>query len=218
MNELNILNFDCPRTCPRFERVDRCRFVPLIRLIGGVGSVNSHTVKVRVEFSNAAALAAAVAALGGEFIGCGEFELFERERGGNRQKIAGLGFRLPGWNYPLIAQPGGDLAFDNFEGYWGNIADLDRLRAEYAAAAAVQAAAALGWAAERLPAGGVRVFHPAGGFLDVDAAGGVDANGFGGVGCHSAAAELAAAIGKPIEFQAKAEFYQTNQAINVIGG
>jgi hypothetical protein len=215
---VHSFRFDCPRTCPLFERVDLCRFSPLFRLVGAVGSINSHTVKVRVEFANAAALAAAVAAVGGEYIGRGEFELFERERGGGRQRFAGLGFRLPGWNYPLIAQAGGELAFDNFNGHWGDVADLDRLRAEYAAAAAELAAAALGWISERQPNGAVRVYHPAGGFLDVDRAGGVDANGFNGRGCHAAAAELAAAIGKPIEFNAKAEFYQNDQSVNVAAG
>jgi len=219
MNRLNVIPFNCPRTCPRFERVDLCRFNPLFSLIGLVGSVNSHTVRVKVQFSNPAALAAAVERLGGRFIGQGEFELFEREnRGGNRQRFSGLGFTLPGWNYPLLAQPGGELALDNFNGFWGNVADVERLRAEYAAAAAEQAAAALGWNCERLAGGGLRVFHPAGGFLDVDQGGGVDASGFNGIGCHAAAGELAAAIGRPVEFIAKPEFYQNSQRISVIGG
>jgi hypothetical protein len=218
MQSLRILPFDCPRSCPKFERIDLCRFNPLFRLIGSPAAVNSHTVKIRIELSNPAALAAAVAALRGEFLGSGEFELFETA-GRSRQRFSGFGFRLPGWRFPLIAQSSGDLAFDDFNGNWGNVADLDRLRSEYATAAAELAAARLGWQSERLSGGGLRVFHPSGGFLDVSAAGsGLDASGFNGIGCHNAAAELAAAIGRPLEFQAKPEFYQSNQAINVLDG
>lgn len=41
-------------------------------------------------------------------------------------------FTLPGWNYPVVVKEDGAAAFDNYGGKWGNIAELDRVKQEYA--------------------------------------------------------------------------------------
>lgn len=212
-----VAAFDCSRSCPAFERRDVCRFSALLAGLGVRAVVNSHTVRVAVAFSNVDALRAAVVELGGQFIGSGAHELFERNAEHKRATVAGVAFRLPGWNYPLVATDGGQLAFDDYGGHWGNVADVDRLRAAYSANAAKLAADALGWLSERNADGSLVVFHPNGGTLTIDATGGVDANGFNGVGCHDAAGMLAAAIGRPVEFSAKTEFYAAEQRLTVDG-
>lgn len=183
--------FDCPRTCPAFERVDVCRFSALLAAGGVRGVVSSETVTVDVAFRNVDALGAAVVALGGDVLGVGSHELFERE------PVTGFGFRLPGWRYPLVATDAGRLSFDDYNGRWGRVSDIDKLRAEYSMKAAELAAAGLGWQSERVDVNGsaaLRVFHPDGGFLYVSGDT-IDANGFNGIGCHDAAGQLAAALG-----------------------
>lgn len=208
------LPFNCPRTCPAFETRDYCRFNSLLAAVGVRSVVTSETLTVDVKFRSVTELAAAVGRLGGSVIGFGSHELYQRdETTGKRQAVDGFGFRLPGWKFPLIATDGGALAFDNFGGRWGNAADIERLTAEYSLSAATKAADSLGWMNERLTVDGsalLRVYHPRGGYLDVTA-GGVEANGFGGVGCHDAATELAAAMGTITATVPKAEFYNQQQ-------
>lgn len=204
--------FNCPRTCPRFERVDVCRFSGILAAAGVVGVVNSETVSVDVAFSDTETLAAAVVAMGGQVIGQGLHELFETE------PVAGFGFRLPDWSYPLVATAGGKLAFDNYGGKWGNPADIDKLRAEYSMMAAANAAAANGWQSERIDVNGaaaLRVYHPGGGYLDVTG-GLVDANGFDGIGCHAAAEQLAAAMGSVAAVAVKPERNRIQLTQNVM--
>jgi hypothetical protein len=203
--------FDCSRTCPRFERVDACRFSALFAAAGVRRVVNSHTVRVDVKFSNVDALAAAALALGGSVLGVGVHKLFATNT------AAGFGVKLPNWRYPIVADELGAVSFDNYNGAWGDNADVDRLRSEYAIAAAKQAADALGWLSSRNVDGSLVVYHPNGGTLTVDATGGVDANGFNGVGCHEAAAAIGSAIGKPAEFIAKPEYYNAEQQLTVGG-
>ena len=202
--------FTCPRTCPKYERRDVCRFNSLLAAVGVAEAVTSVTVTVRVAFKRADALAAAVRACGGDVIGFGTHKLFERE------PVEGFGFRLPGWKFPLVATGSGSLCFDDYTGAWGSVADLERLKREYTLAAAEVAAAALGWLNERTPAGSVRVFHPSGGYLDVTSDG-VDAVGFGGVGCHEAAAAIADAIGATSQAIAKPEAAQVAATIPAAG-
>jgi hypothetical protein len=201
-----VRRFDCPRTCPKYESVDACRFGAVFAAAGVRRVVNSHTVTIDVKFSNVDAFAAAVAELGGKFIGRGSHNLFGT-------MVAGFGATLPNWRYPIVAKFDGSVAFDNYNGKWGDESDVNRLRSEYAIAAAKLAAEQLGWQCERAGDGSLIIFHPNGGTLTVDASGAVDANGFNGVGCHDAASIIGAAIGKPVEFTAKAEFYNAEQRL-----
>ena len=103
-------HFDCPRTCPLFERRDLCRFNPVFKAIGPV-VVNSHTVKVKVEYNDPGALRGSVEAMGGTWLGQGNHSLYERGKvGGGVLYHEGLRFRFPGWNSPQVMKSNGELS------------------------------------------------------------------------------------------------------------
>lgn len=46
--------------------------------------------------------------------------------------VAGVAkVNLAGWQYPIVIQEDGTVVFDNHEGHWGNIKELNGLVAEY---------------------------------------------------------------------------------------
>ncbi len=186
-------NFSCPRTCPMFSG-RWCRFRPVLDQLGPV-KVSSHTATIKVEFRDPRTLRAAVEAIGGQWLGQGQHHLY----GGDE---TGIGFRLPKWQYPLVARADGTLAYDDFSGTWGEVADLDRLKSEYAVQTAQQAATQQGWLTERTNEG-LLIHHPSGGSLLVAANGSIDLNGFQGQGCHEALLDLGIHLEN---VQAKREF------------
>ncbi len=194
-------NFTCPRTCPLVGAF-WCRFRPVLDQIGPV-RVHSHTATVKVDFADPDALRAAVLAMGGKWLGEGMHRLFSTQH-------TGLGFTLPGWSYALVAEKAGTLAYDDFNGHWGNPADLERLKAEYAVSKAETAALALGWQCERT-AEGLTVYHPSGGHLTVTGAT-AEAHGFHGQGCHDALLSLGLNLQG---LEAKPEFTQVAAEIQI---
>lgn len=197
--------FNCPRTCRTCETVDVCRFNLLLASLGIRRLVNSETVQVDVNFEDETALRSALARIGAEVLGFGTFKLWV-------ESATGFAFKMPYATYPVVIADGA-AKFDNMFANFGD-EQAEKLRLEYSLAAADQAAARLGWLAQRIenPNGAsLRVFHPTGGYLDIGA-GSVEAFQFSGGGCHNAAAELAAAMGEVQAVQPKAEFY--NQTIN----
>ena len=200
---LSGTHFDCPRTCPLFERRDLCRVNPVFKAIGPV-VVNSHTVKVKVEYNDQGALRGSVEAMGGTWLGQGNHSLYERG------KVEGLGFRLPGWNYPLVLKSNGELAYDDYGGCWGNVKDLETLKSQYTISQATQAAAAQGWQTE-LNGTELVIHHPDGGSLTINGQS-LDATGFTGTGCHDAIVALGLPFGDAV---AKTEFGQIESEIKV---
>jgi len=168
----------------------------------------SHTVKVRVEVRDHAALAAAARAMGGTVLGGGTHQLYQGP-------VDGFAVQLPGWKYPVVAVNGTDLVYDNYEGRWGSQADIDRLLRDYAVEAAVSAAEAQGWYVERTDQGAT-VYHPAGGTLDVTADG-VTAAGFSGGGCQAPTEYLAGAMGEG-EGRHLPEFFEAHQETRQVRG
>jgi hypothetical protein len=199
-----LTTFTCPRSCRWAEREDRCRFTPMLSSMGVIETVTSHTRTVRVEYRSIAALEAAVRALGWRWLGHGQHSLFQGRETGH-------GIHIPGWMYPIVLRADRSLALDDYGGKWGTPADLDRLATEYRCQAALEAAAMLGWAAER-HGNDVTVFHPSGGTLTVSA-GGIETSGFVGCGCHVAADQLAEFLGSTVESVAKPEMYQQHQQV-----
>lgn len=123
---------------------------------------------------------------------------------------------MPGWHYPCILADNGELAFDNYNGAWGNAAALETLSAEYALEAAAAAARVQGWYCER-SGSLLTIYHPDGGTITVDAAGAVDASMFTGADCVTACAPIEAALGSRSERTLKAEFYAAKQHITAGG-
>jgi hypothetical protein len=158
----------------------------------------SHTVKVNIELNNREALLAAVQRLNWRVLGEGSYELFSSSE-------SGLGIQIPGWRYPIVIKDNGTVAFDDYNGCWGNRADIEKLRAEYAIETARLAAEAQGWYCERVD-GKLVIYHPDGGTITVDATGAVDASGFMGVSCAKATEPIEAALGARREQIIKKEY------------
>ena len=87
----------------------------------------SHIVSIRTEVRDLLAIRAACGRIGLAEPVQGTFQLFAR------QEVTGLGVQLPGWRYPIVVNTTtGELAFDNFNGHWGEQKELDRLVQAYA--------------------------------------------------------------------------------------
>lgn len=199
-----MIAFTCPRTCPLVNS-RWCRFRPALDSLGP-HRVNSHTVTVKVEYRDMEALRRAVEGLGGTWIGIGTHALY------SGHTATGVGFRLPDWRYPLALQADGVLAYDNFNGHWGDPAALDRLKAEYTMAVCEQSATAQGWLCERSATGELLIHHPDGGTMTVNAAGVIDAAGFVGAACHDAIMSMGLPI---LDAQVKPEFSQVAANVQV---
>jgi hypothetical protein len=193
------MKFDCERTC-RFR--EACRFSPALSTLR---LVHSHTSVVAIELRDGRALKAAVEALGGTFVGQGEYKLYS-------SKETGTGFRLPGWHFPLVSRADGSLAYDDYNGAWGNVSDLQRLKGMYAIEAARLAAQDLGWYTE-LHGADLVIHHPDGGTLTVTPDGTVDAACFLGRDCTAAAAPIEAALGRKVDTSLKPEYFQERAKI-----
>lgn len=202
--------FRCPRSCRWAERHDLCRFAPVWEAVQGQGVsvVNSHTTEIKMRFADLDALAAVVARLGGRVIGQGCHQLYST-------KEEGFAVQLPGWRFPIVIQDG-VIRYDNHQGYWGSLAELIKLRREYAIEVATRAAQAQGWMVERNDSS-LTIYHPSGGWLVLQE-GELEAFGFVGGGCHDAAAPIIAALGEGGNVTLKPEGCLTPQAARVAQG
>src|SRR5258708_3996908 len=79
-----------------------------------------HNVTIQTQVRDPSAVASACARLGLSPPVAGVAKLFNVE-------AAGLIVQLPGWNYPIVCQTeAGSIAYDNFEGRWGDPAKLNQ--------------------------------------------------------------------------------------------
>ncbi len=86
----------------------------------------SHIVSVKTEARDPAAVDLACHRLGLPEPARGTARLFEGE-------AAGLLVRLPGWLYPVVLDTAtGQARYDNYEGLWGDPAQLGRFLQAYA--------------------------------------------------------------------------------------
>ncbi len=86
----------------------------------------SHTVTIKTEVRDANAVRAACDRLRLPAPVQGKTRLYQNE-------VEGLAVRLPGWDYPAVANlASGELAYDNMNGYWGDAKELDRFLQAYA--------------------------------------------------------------------------------------
>jgi hypothetical protein len=86
----------------------------------------SHIVAIKTKVHDAAALTAA----------CRRLSLAEPVHGTVRLfsgDATGLSVKLPGWQYPIVIDTAeGAIKYDNYEGRWGDPAELGRLLQMYA--------------------------------------------------------------------------------------
>ena len=83
----------------------------------------SHTLNIKTEIRDLSALQLACDKLGYKTL-AGDFKLYASEE-------SGTGVYLPGWSYPVVIKDGGEIAYDNFDGKWGEIDKLNELVAHY---------------------------------------------------------------------------------------
>lgn len=115
----------------------------------------SHTVTIKASVTDKRAIAAACQRLNLPAPVEGTHALFER---GN--PINGTAVRLPNWNYPVVFNTEtGDVAYDNFNGNWGNITEYEKFMQAYAVSRATQEASLQGYGTheETLPDGSIRL-------------------------------------------------------------
>jgi hypothetical protein len=86
----------------------------------------SHVVTIKTEVRDHAAVSAACRRLQLAPPILGTAQLFS-------DQVAGLIVRLPDWTYPVVIDTtSGQVRFDNYEGAWGDQAQLDRFLQIYA--------------------------------------------------------------------------------------
>jgi hypothetical protein len=86
----------------------------------------SHIVQIQTQIKDAAAVRAACQRLGLAAPIQGKTKLFSGE-------VEGLAVQLPEWQYPVVCDTAsGQLKYDNFNGRWGDPAQLDRFLQAYA--------------------------------------------------------------------------------------
>ena len=86
----------------------------------------SHIVTIRTQLRDPAALSAACQRLGIDPPTQGTAQLYSGT-------ASGWIVNLPGWHYPAVFDAAtGEAKFDNFEGHWGEPAQLDKLLQAYA--------------------------------------------------------------------------------------
>ena len=86
----------------------------------------SHLVTVKTELRDPVAIAAACRRLGHAEPVQGKFTLFTTEASGHAVE-------LPGWRYPVVCDTAaGTVAFDNYQGAWGDRKLLDQFLQAYA--------------------------------------------------------------------------------------
>lgn len=86
----------------------------------------SHIVHIRTEVRDPLAISGACTRLSLPQPTAGEHQLFIN-------RVAGLAVQLPRWLYPIVCQTEtGQVQYDNYEGRWGEPAELDRFLQCYA--------------------------------------------------------------------------------------
>lgn len=119
----------------------------------------SHIVQIETEIRDPTALQAACRRLRLAEPREETVELFSAQ-------ATGYAVRLPNWHYPVVCDlAAGTIAFDNFNGRWGDPRELDRLLQSYAVEKATLEARRQGHSVfeQPLPDGSIRLSIQVGG-------------------------------------------------------
>ena len=101
----------------------------------------SHTVTRKTAFTNREAIEEAARRVGAKIVGDKVHQFYSN-------LVEGLGVQLPGWKYPVVIQKDGQIAFDNYNGTWGDEKELNKFSQQYAVAAIEQEAMHQGYTYE----------------------------------------------------------------------
>ena len=83
----------------------------------------SHTMNIEIELHDRTALEVACQRLGLTLTE-GRVKFYSTEE-------EGILVQLPGWKYPICVKSNGQVAYDNYDGRWGDLAELNKFRAYY---------------------------------------------------------------------------------------
>jgi len=83
----------------------------------------SHTMNIELELHDMDALTEACNKLGLQ-MKSGVHKLYSTEE-------EGIAIQLNGWQYPVVVKSDGTIAYDNYNGRWGDISKLYELKAHY---------------------------------------------------------------------------------------
>lgn len=87
----------------------------------------SHTVTIKTQFKDPAAVLAAAKEMGLAEPKIETVNLFQ-----SGHQFTGYAVRLPGWMYPVVIDTAtGEARFDNYNGKWGKQEELNRLTQLY---------------------------------------------------------------------------------------
>lgn len=84
----------------------------------------SHTMNIKTEIKDLAALAATCDRLGYKLETNSTFNLYSSQE-------SGAGVYLPGWRFPVVVDQAGVVHYDNYGGRWGEESELHKLEAYY---------------------------------------------------------------------------------------
>lgn len=121
----------------------------------------SHVVQIQTQVRDPVAVRAATSRLGLPEPVLGTFTLFTA-------KAFGWKVELPRWRYPVVCNTdSGKVDFDNYQGRWGNRAELDRFLQAYAVEKAKLEARKAGYGVTEQPLadGSVKVTVQVGGAI-----------------------------------------------------
>ena len=99
----------------------------------------SHIVTIQTRMRSREALDAACRRLGLEEPADGSYRRQVYDGTGDSDgmtRVSGTLVKLPGWLYPVAVQPDGTAMYDDYNGQWGNVAELHKLLQAYAVEAA----------------------------------------------------------------------------------
>ena len=84
----------------------------------------SHTSTMKLQLDDISALAKACAALGLSMVENQKIKFYSGS-------ATGTSIQLPGWKYPIVITPEGKIQYDNYNGNWGKIDELNKLLQKY---------------------------------------------------------------------------------------
>jgi hypothetical protein len=159
---------------------------------------------------NLEAVTKAAEAMGATMLGQGNHRLYSSNH-------TGLGFKLNGWQFPIVVTEDGVIHYDDFNGRWGNPNDIKTLTDDYAQKVVEAECDNLGWYHEKQENGELIVHHPSGGTITVQKGGQLDAQGFHGTSCAEATLKLEQALGMRLGESVKPEMNEVQLTQNEIG-
>jgi hypothetical protein len=108
----------------------------------------SHTTTIELEIKSEKALAQACEDLGVPYKANTTEKLYDGT------VAEGFSFKPKGWLYPVVATKDGRLLFDNYEGAWGKIEELNKIKQRYAVNSQIEVAKSRGYRVKEQVIGG----------------------------------------------------------------